>query len=236
MIIIHILDILGTFAFAVSGAFHAVKHELDVLGLTALAVVTGVGGGIIRDLLLGTTPPLVLVDQTYILVCLLGAALVFLMAPKIAKRWDFVMMADAVGLSVFTAIGAAKAESCGAVPLTVMMLGMITACGGGMIRDMLVAEIPAVLKKDFYATAALIGSACFVILGWFEVSLGPRFACTITVTLCLRALAMKYRMHLPRVKSLPASPSQLTQQRKSGKTFPGKEALPGNPDAGCEER
>jgi uncharacterized membrane protein YeiH len=234
MILIHILDIVGTFAFAVSGAFRAVKHELDILGLTSLAVVTGIGGGIIRDLLLGTTPPLALVDQTYVLACLMGAALVFLMAPKIAQRWDYVMMADAVGLSVFTAIGAAKAEACGAVPLTVMMMAMITACGGGVIRDLLVAEIPAVLKKDFYATAALIGSACFVFLGWLDVSIGPRFACTIIMTLCLRALAMKYRMHLPRVKPLPASPSQLTQQRKDGKTSPDKEALPNKQDTGCK--
>jgi uncharacterized membrane protein YeiH len=140
------------------------------------------------------------------------------MAPKIAKRWDFVMMADAVGLSVFTAIGADRAESCGAVPLTIMMMGMITACGGGVMRDLLVVEIPAVLKHDFYATAALIGSACFMILGWFDVSMGWRLSCTIIVTLCLRALAMRYRIQLPRVKSLPASPSQLTQHRKAGDT------------------
>jgi len=231
MNLIHLLDIMGTFAFAVSGAFRAVKYELDVLGLTTLAVVTGIGGGITRDLLLGTTPPMVLVDQTYVLACLMGAALVFLMAPKIAQRWDFVMIADAVGLSVFTAIGADKAESCGAVPLTVMLMGTITACGGGVIRDLLVVEIPAVLKKDFYATAALIGSACFVFLGWFGVGTGRRFACTIIITLFLRILAIKYRMHLPRVESLPASPSQLTQQRKTGDSVADKRALSKNPDA-----
>jgi uncharacterized membrane protein YeiH len=90
MRLIHLLDICGTLAFAVSGAFRGVKYEFDLLGFTVLAVATGVGGGIIRDLLLGSTPPVPLVDQTYILVCLLGASLVFLMAPKIAKRWDYV--------------------------------------------------------------------------------------------------------------------------------------------------
>jgi uncharacterized membrane protein YeiH len=231
MRLIHLIDILGTLAFAVSGAFRAVKYELDLLGVMVLAVATGVGGGIMRDLLLGSTPPTPLVDQTYILTCLLGAALVFLMAPKIAQRWDYVMAADAVGLSVFTAIGAAKAEECGAVPLTVVMMAMITASGGGMIRDLLVMEVPAVLKSDFYATAALIGGTCFVMLGRLGVGDGTRLACTIAVTLSLRALAMKYGMRLPRVKSLPVSPSRLTQQRKGGAPKPDDKDLSNKPDA-----
>lgn len=230
MTLIHILDVSGTLAFAISGAFRAVKHELDLLGVMVLAVATGVGGGIIRDLLLGSTPPAPLADQTYILACLLGAALVVLMAPKIARRWDYVMAADAVGLSVFAAIGAAKAEECGAVPLIVVMMATITSSGGGVVRDLLVMEIPAVLKSDFYATAALIGGACFVLLGWLGVGEDLRLACTIAITLCLRALAMKYGMRLPRVKSLPASPSQLTQQRKSKAPTANDRDLPNTPD------
>jgi len=216
MNLLHILDLFGTFAFAVSGAFRAVKYELDLLGIAALAVATGVGGGIIRDLLLGSTPPVSLVDQKYILLCLLGAILVFFMAPKIARRWDYVMAADAVGLSVFGALGAAKAESSGAVPLTIVLMAMITASGGGVIRDLLVLEIPALLKTDFYATAALIGGICFLVLGHFQVGTGPRLAGTIAATLCLRIVAMKYDLHLPRIKSLPDSPSRLTQHRKGG--------------------
>jgi uncharacterized membrane protein YeiH len=212
--LIHFLDLFGTLTFAVSGAFRAVKYELDLLGVMVLAVATGVGGGIMRDLLLGLTPPTSLVNQTYVLICLFGAALVFMMAPKIAARWDLVMVADAVGLSVFTAIGAAKAEDHGAVPLTVVMMAMITASGGGIIRDLLVTEIPAVLKSDFYATAALAGGTIFVLLGKLGLGSGPRLVGTIAVTLSLRAAAMKYGMHLPKVRALPASPSQLTQQRR----------------------
>lgn len=229
MSLVHLLDVFGTLAFAVSGAFRAVKHELDLLGVIVLAVATGVGGGIIRDLLLGATPPVSLVDQTYILVCLLGAVLVFLMAPRIARRWDYVMAADAVGLSVFTAIGAAKAESCGAVPLTIIMMAMITASGGGLIRDLLVMEIPAVLKSDFYATAALIGGICYVLLGHLGVGAGPRLAGTIAVTLCLRALAMKYGMRLPRIKPLSDPPSRLTRQRKNGGAAQPNKDLPDKP-------
>lgn len=217
---IHAIDIFGTLAFAVSGAFRAVKHELDLLGIVVLAIATGIGGGIVRDVVLGLTPPATLVDPMYVLVCLLGATLVFIAAPKIAARWDYVMAADAVGLSVCAAIGAAKTEQCGAMPLTVILMAMITSSGGGVIRDLLVMEIPAVLKSDFYATAALCGGACFVFLGWLGVGNSPRIACTIAVTLLLRALAMKYGLHLPRVKSLRASPSQLTRERIAGPVRP----------------
>jgi uncharacterized membrane protein YeiH len=212
---LQLLDIFGTFAFAVSGAFRAVKYELDLLGLAALAVVTGIGGGIARDLLLGLAPPSALVDQTYFLACIAGAALVYVLAPYIARRWDYVMAADALGLAVFTAIGAAKAELHGAIPVTVMLLGMITACGGGIARDMLVMEIPAVLKTDFYATAALAGSGLYVLLGWAGLASGPRLWAAMALTLSLRCLAMKYGMRLPRVAQLPSSPSRLTRERKS---------------------
>jgi uncharacterized membrane protein YeiH len=129
MTAIHILELFGTLAFAASGAFCAMRYELDLLGICVLATATGIGGGIMRDVLLGTTPPAVLVDQTYILVCLAGAVLVLLAAPKLATQWDRIMVADAIGLGVFTAIGAAQAEHSGAVPLTVILMAMITASG-----------------------------------------------------------------------------------------------------------
>lgn len=214
---IHALDLIGTLAFAISGAFRAVKYELDILGVMVLAVATGVGGGIVRDLLLGASPPAALRNEMYLLICVCGALAVFLAAPKIAVRWDFVMLADAVGLGVFTAIGAAQAELGGAGIFTIMIMAALTACGGGVIRDLLVREIPAVLTSDFYATASLIGGACFVALrplGWTS---DARLACAIIVTLLLRLIAMRYGISLPRVKRLPASPSQLTELRKAVK-------------------
>jgi uncharacterized membrane protein YeiH len=211
---IHILDICGTLAFAISGAFRGVKYELDLLGVLVLAVVTGIAGGIMRDVLLGSTPPMALVDHTYFMICLAGGMVVFFAAPMIAKGWNYVMVADAIGLGVFAAIGAAQAEKCNAIPMTIILMAVITSCGGGVIRDLLVMEIPSVLKTDFYATAALCGGICFVFLGWINMSDGFRMLCTISVTLLLRALAMKYGLHLPRVKSLRASPSELARQRK----------------------
>lgn len=229
---IEFLDIFGTLAFAISGAFRAVKHELDLLGVLVLAIATGVGGGIIRDVLLGVTPPVALVDQKYIVVCIAGALLVIVGAPKIATRWNYVMAADAVGLSVFAAIGAAKAEQYGAMPLTAIMMAMITASGGGAIRDMLVMEVPAVLKGGFYATAALFGGVCFVSLGQLGVSNGTRLSCTIVFTLVVRILAMKYGFHLPRVRALCDSPSHLTRERKAKGVGPNGEASLPNKSSG----
>ena len=102
--ILNSLDLLGTLAFALSGAFRAVKHELDLLGLVVLATLTGVGGGLIRDVLLGSTPPVALKDETYLLVCILGAMLAILGKRRIAFHWDLVMTADAIGLGVLSLI------------------------------------------------------------------------------------------------------------------------------------
>jgi uncharacterized membrane protein YeiH len=212
---IHILDIFGTFIFAVSGAFRAVRHELDILGLLVLAIATGVGGGIISDIILGATPPAVFQDEIFIIVSVLGGLVVFFAAGKIAPRWDCVMFADAIGLSVFAAIGAAKAQDARLGVIGIIMLAAITATGGGVIRDVLVSEIPAVLRADFYATAALIGGAAFAAAEYLGFSRNYQLFVAITVTLCLRILAMKYNLSLPKVRSLPASPSQLTKNRKA---------------------
>ena len=213
---LHALDIIGTFVFAVSGAFRAVKYELDLLGVLTLAVATGVGGGILRDLMLGSVPPAAFRDEAYLLVCLAGGVVVFLSPRRIAKRWDWVLAADAVGLSVFAAIGAAKAAAGGFGVIGIMMMAAVTACGGGVVRDMLVAEIPVVLKADFYASAALIGGACLIAARHAGFNENTQLLCGAVAAFVLRAVAMKYGLALPRVRRLPVSPSQLTHMRKNG--------------------
>ena len=211
---LYIIDIFGTFVFAVSGAFRAMKYELDILGVLVLSVATGVGGGIIRDVLIGYTPPAVLRDETYILICCAGGLLVFLAARKIAYRWDYVMLADALGLGVFAAIGAAKASQYGLGFIGIIIMAAMTATGGGVIRDVLVREIPAVLKTDFYAMAAMIGGACYVLAGNLGYGDNIRLLCAAAATLFLRLMAMKFRISLPKMKSLSLSPSELTLLRK----------------------
>ena len=217
MTLLYILDIIGTLVFAISGAFRAVKYELDILGVLVLAVATGVGGGCIRDLILGSTPPAAFLDETYLLTCIGGGLLVFLASRKIARRWDCVMFADAIGLGVFAAIGAAKALAFGLGAVGVVMMAAATATGGGVIRDILVVEIPAVLRVDFYATAAICGGASFVGAEYMGLSEGAGLTCCVVVTCGLRFLAMRLGISLPKIKSLPSSPSQLTQVRREHK-------------------
>ncbi|MDD2391097.1 MAG: trimeric intracellular cation channel family protein [Desulfobacterales bacterium] len=212
---IYILDIFGTFVFAISGAFRAVKYELDILGVLVLAIATGVGGGLIRDVIIGSTPPAAFQDETYLLICILGGLIVFISAPKIAKQWDLVMVADAVGLGAFAAIGAARGAIHGLGPMGIMMMGAITATGGGVIRDMLVSEIPAVIRTDFYATAALAGGGCFFIMKSLEFGEPVQLFSAIVITTGLRVVAMIFKLNLPKVRSLPESPSVIARNRKT---------------------
>lgn len=209
---LHILDLFGTFVFAISGAFRAVKYELDILGVLVLATAVGVGGGIITDLLVGNQPPFALRDERYLMICLLGGLLVFVGARRIAPLWDGVMAADAVGLAVFAALGAAKGAAAGLGHVGVLMAATLTATGGGVVRDLLVNEIPAVLRADFYATAAIAGGLVFEIARTAGYSQNVQLFSCILVTLTLRLLAMRYKVHLPRVRRLPLSPSQMKKQ------------------------
>lgn len=214
---LQVLDLFGTFVFAVAGAFRAIRYELDVLGLLVLATVTGVGGGLIRDLILDRSPPAAFADETYLVVCL-GGGLVAWAAPlRIARRWDWVVLADALGLGVFAAIGAAQAARSGLGPVGVMMLAAVTATGGGAIRDVLVREIPVVLRSDFYATAALLGGGAFLIAGRLGAAEWGGLLVAALFTTGLRAAALRWGMELPRLKRLPANPSALAEEhRRSG--------------------
>lgn len=198
MSLLYAIDLCGTLVFAMSGAFKAVRYELDLLGIIVLAVATGVGGGLIRDMLLGATPPAVFQDEWYLIVCIAGALAVFFGAPRIAKRWNRVMIADAIGLGVFAGIGAVKALQYDLGPIGVMMMAALTATGGGVVRDVLIREIPAVIQKDFYATAALFGGAA--LLGAYTLGWGQplQFLVAGVVTTGLRFYAMITNMTLPR--------------------------------------
>ncbi len=196
------LDLAGTFVFAVAGGFRATRHALDVLGVLVLAVATGVGGGLIRDVLLGATPAAALQDERYLFICLLGGGVAFVAAPHVARHWNVVMVADAIGLGVFAAIGAAKGAAYGLGPIGVMMMAALTATGGGVVRDVLVGIVPAVIRHDFYATAALIGGGLY--LGATFVGLSEVLALWIAAlsTTGLRFYAMHGNMRLP-VARLP---------------------------------
>ncbi|MCL2207586.1 MAG: trimeric intracellular cation channel family protein [Fibromonadales bacterium] len=194
------LDLLGTFAFAITGAVKASQRGLDWFGAIALACCTGVCGGAMRDTLLGNTPPLALQKPIYIIFCISAAILVIIAQKTIISRWRFVMVADAIGLGAFTAIGAMHAENANAGGLAIVCLAVLTAVGGGMLRDILAGEIPQVLRSEIYATAALIGGLFFWIFGLCTSEYhGAKVVGTIAITIILRLYAMYAKLKLPKM-------------------------------------
>lgn len=156
------LDLAGTAVFAISGAAIGVKYRLDVFGVCVLAFVAGNAGGMLRDVLLGATPPAALSGWHHTTVSLLAALLTFWWHPRIERLRTPILLFDAAGLGLFAVTGTAKALAFGLNPLVAAMLGMLTGIGGGMLRDLLVREIPTVLHAELYAVAALAGAAVVV--------------------------------------------------------------------------
>ncbi|WP_323991460.1 trimeric intracellular cation channel family protein [Nguyenibacter sp. L1] len=192
-------DLAGTMVFAAEGAMAAIGRGLDVFGVVVVACVVALGGCIIRDVLIGDTPPSAIRDWRYpALACLTGLAL---FAARHALRpvpaWYPLAVLDAAGLSLFAVTGAEKALSRGLVPLGAALLGMVTAIGGGVMRDILVNRVPMVLVSDIYATAALAG-ALVVVAGRRLALPGRPVACAGAATCFgLRLLALHYGWHLP---------------------------------------
>lgn len=197
-----VLDLGGTFVFAISGAVAAVKHRLDVFGIMVLAFAAGNAGGITRDVLIGATPPAAVADWKYLGVSVLAGLVVFLRYPLLARLSNPVLWFDAIGLAFFAVAGAQKALVYGLNPVMAALLGMLTGIGGGMVRDVLVNQIPAVLRADLYALAALAGAA--VVVGGHLLGLAPAATATVGGVLCfaLRYMAIKHGWHLPAARWL----------------------------------
>ena len=154
-----VLDLAGTFVFAVSGALVAVRARLDLFGTLVLACATGLGGGIVRDVLLGDVPPLALTDWWYVVAAALAGVATFLWHPALARWENLILTLDAAGLALFCVTGALKAADTGLDLVPAALLGMITGVGGGIARDVLANRVPVVLQGGWYATPALVGAA-----------------------------------------------------------------------------
>lgn len=161
-----VLDLIGTFVFAISGATAGVRRRVDLFGVLVLSFVAGNAGGITRDVLIGSIPPGAIDDWRYLAVSLLAGVITFFWSPAIERLSSPVLVFDAAGLGLFAVAGTEKALAFGLNPAMAALLGMLTGIGGGMARDILLAEIPTVLRADIYALAALAG-AIIVIAGDF---------------------------------------------------------------------
>jgi uncharacterized membrane protein YeiH len=200
------LDLIGTFVFALSGAVAGVKQRLDIFGVLVLSFAAASAGGIMRDLLIGSVPPVAIRDWRYLAASLLAGLLVFVWFPRsrrLSRARNLVLIFDAAGLGLFAVAGTQKALGYGLNPVTAPLLGMLTGIGGGMLRDVLVSEIPNVLRADLYAVAALAG-ALVVVVGYL-LGAAPSGAAAIGATLCffLRLLAIRRGWHLPVARPRP---------------------------------
>ncbi|WP_417276743.1 trimeric intracellular cation channel family protein [Castellaniella sp.] len=204
-----VLDLGGTFVFAISGAMVAVRHRLDVLGVLVLAFVTGNVGGMTRDVLIGAVPPAAIADWAYLAVSVAAGLITFLWYPVTDRLRTHMLWFDAVGLAFFAVSGAEKALVYGISPAMAAILGMLTGVGGGMLRDILVTEIPVVLRADLYASAALAGAA--VVVGGHLLEVSPVMTTAVGGILCfgLRFLAIRRGWHLPAVNTRRGQASEL---------------------------
>lgn len=190
-------DLAGTFVFALSGATAGVKHRLDVFGVLVLSFAAGNSGGIARDVMIGAVPPAAISDWRYIAVSMLAGLITFCWSPVIERLSSPVLVFDAAGLGLFAVSGAGKALAFHAGPVAAILLGMLTGIGGGMMRDVLVTEVPTVLRAELYAVAALAGAAVFVIGRMLDFA--PAIMAPAGAVLCfvLRLMAMRYKWQLP---------------------------------------
>jgi uncharacterized membrane protein YeiH len=191
------LDLAGTAVFAVSGAAVGVKHRLDVFGVCVLAFVAGNAGGMLRDVLIGAVPPAAFTEWRHVAVSLLAGVITFSWHPRLERLRTPILLFDAAGLALFAVSGTQKALAFGLNPFIAALLGMLTGIGGGMLRDVLVSEIPTVLREDLYAIAALLGAA--VVVAGYLVHLSPTTTTIAGAALCfgIRLVAIRRNWSLP---------------------------------------
>ena len=191
------LDYFGVVVFAVSGALAAARARMDVVGFALLGVVTGVGGGSLRDVLLGRLPVFWVEEPRYIVLCVLASVATFVSVPIIASRLSLLLWADALGLAVFAVLGAQTALAVDVPPIIAALMGVMSATFGGIIRDVICRETPLVLLKEIYVTAALAGSLLYVCL--VELAVAPTLAmlAACATTFAVRGLALRYNLSLP---------------------------------------
>lgn len=199
-----VLDLVGIFVFAISGALVAVRKHLDLFGALVLASSTGLGGGFLRDVLIDATPPAALADWRYLMVPIAAGLITFVYHPQLGRAESAVNYFDAFGLALFCVTGTSKAIEYGLGPVPAALMGMVTGIGGGMLRDLLAGRVPVVFREELYATPALAG-ATLVALGheldapfWVTAVVGG------LVCLLWRLLAIARQWHAPTPRG-PAS-------------------------------
>lgn len=196
----YFLDLVGVAVFSASGVLAARDRDLDLFGVVTVAVLTAIGGGTLRDLLLDRHPIFWVTDQRYLVVIIIAALMTAAYLRVRPAPGRFLLWADAVGLAFFTLSGASLAAAAGFPPLVVIGMGTMTGVTGGMLRDVVTAHTPLIMKREIYASAAIAGAATYLGLAWLAVPHAVAFGAGAAVVVGLRLLAIRYGLHLP---SLP---------------------------------
>lgn len=199
MEVIYVLDILGTFAFAISGALVALDKKFDIFGVIIIAFVTAVGGGMLRDVLINAHPINWIGDLNYLYIIFSAVLFTFLFKSKIAYLSKTMFLFDTIGISVFTLLGLQKGLSYDLHPIIAIIMGMISAVFGGVLRDVLTAKIPLIFEKEVYASACLAGGISYLILNYFKVDENINFIISAIVIASIRAVAVKFHLELPKI-------------------------------------
>ena len=197
MSVLEVLDLLGVFVFGLSGAVLAVEKELDLFGVIVLAIVTALGGGLIRDVCIGAAPPAALSGSRYLLVALAAGAVAFVGTRHVRRVAGAVLLFDAAGLGLFVATGTAKALDHGLAALPAIVLGVLTGIGGGIVRDVLVGEVPTVLRRELYAVPAVLGAGVVCVGDGIGTAASATAAAAAAVVFGVRMLGVWRDWHFP---------------------------------------
>lgn len=193
------IDILGTIAFAISGVLVAMDKRLDLFGVFIIAFVTAVGGGTLRDMLIGNTPVAWMQDSVYTFTILGSVIFAILLQERLRYLRKSLFLFDTIGIGLYTLVGIDKGLQAELIPIMCIALGTITACFGGVIRDILCNEIPVIFRREIYATACILGGASFFLLIRLPIIDEYAFTASIIVVIGIRLLAVRYKIALPNI-------------------------------------
>lgn len=197
----YFVDLLGTFVFAISGGLAAFGKKMyqDIFGVSFTAFITATGGGTLRDIILGIHPLTWVADSNYLLVILAGVMLTVFFKKYIKRIPRTLFLLDTVGVALYTILGVQKSLANEVNPIAAVILGMVSAVFGGVLRDTLINEIPLIFKKEIYATACLAGAFLFVVLNYYGTDINLNFFSSVGLIIIIRIISVKYKIALPRI-------------------------------------
>ncbi|WP_313380986.1 trimeric intracellular cation channel family protein [Proteiniphilum saccharofermentans] len=195
-----VLDIIGTIAFAISGTLTAIEKRFDIFGIAIIAAVTAIGGGTLRDMLIGNTPVMWLQHLEYLYIVIATIIVTIFFRKSLNKLRTSLLLFDTMGIGIFTLIGIQKGLLIGLHPVVCILLGTVTACFGGVIRDTLCNEVPIIFKKEIYATPCIIGGGVFFLVQYMGFTQNVVYLATIISIITIRLFAVRLHWSLPVVK------------------------------------